>query len=306
MQSEAISPHNPTPMKTVFRSAELPHIYFHQRAPHGRAPSRMSFDGPIFKSYNAVLACIHPAHNVVLMNNRRYSNTTAKHQSYLRRAIPGHLTAIYGPSDFVANPANFVASLMDSANDAHSAATETKRDFPRRKSVIATNEAQCLRLLETAKRVSDVFGLGIQCTMEGIEEMRVAAEKSRLEREARMVAEQKRQAKRARENLKKWLAGEDVPTYSLPDGATYLRPYWLPDSSPIVQTSKGIEIPLAIAKESLAFVFSKRESGWKRNGETFEIVGYQLDSVTNDGIVAGCHRITWKELERLQTLLAPL
>jgi len=294
-------------MKTVFTSAELPHVYFHQRAPHGRAPSSMSFDGLIFKSYSTAISGIHPSQGVVLMNNRRYSNTTNKHQSVLRRAIPGHLTAIYGPSHHVNEPRSFAFELMQDASHAAQAAADTRRDHPRRKSQIATSEARCLHLLDAAKRVSDAFNLDMACTMEGIEAMREAAEKTRLEREARMAAEQKRQEREARENLKKWLAGEDVPTWSLPDGATYLRvvpAVFTIGREAIVQTSKGITIPLEVARESLAFVFAKRESGWKRNGETFQIVGYQLDSVTSDGIVAGCHRIAWKELERIQALLA--
>ena len=38
--------------------------------------------------------------------------------------------------------------------------------------------------------------------------------------------------------------------------------------------------------------------GWRRNGESCLVGVYQLDAITNQGIVAGCHRIAWEEVER--------
>jgi len=63
-------------------------------------------------------------------------------------------------------------------------------------------------------------------------------------------------------------------------------------------TSKGARIPLADAKRAFLFVSKVRAIGWHKNGETFAIGGYWLDAVNDAGVVAGCHRLTWAEIER--------
>jgi hypothetical protein len=265
----------------------------------------MSFEGRVYKSYAASIACLYPEHNLVILNTRDYSRTTGKHQTLLRRAIPGFMRIISGPSDQVSNPGSFAEALMQAALHAHKTATETRRDYPRRKSVIERHETECLFMITLAQETSDVFGLGMLCTVQGIEAMQAEQAKRQAEREARMKLQQEQEEKEARENLRKWLAGEDVPTYRLPGGATYLRILQGPESN-VVQTSKGITIPMDEARTSLAFVFSHREHGWHRNGTTFQVVGYHVDSINLEGVVAGCHRITWRELERIQALVSSL
>jgi len=63
-------------------------------------------------------------------------------------------------------------------------------------------------------------------------------------------------------------------------------------------TSKGARVPLADAERAFKFVMKCRAKGWHRNGETFELGGYHLDAVNAQGVVAGCHRVSWEEIER--------
>lgn len=68
-----------------------------------------------------------------------------------------------------------------------------------------------------------------------------------------------------------------------------------------METSKGARVPLADARRTYRFAMLARAKGWHRNGETHAIGAYQLDAVNENGVVAGCHRVTWAEIERFAT-----
>ena len=60
-----------------------------------------------------------------------------------------------------------------------------------------------------------------------------------------------------------------------------------------VETSKGAIVTEEEARTAWKFATLKRSKGWKRNGETCPVGIYQLDRVSESGIVAGCHSIKW-------------
>lgn len=91
--------------------------------------------------------------------------------------------------------------------------------------------------------------------------------------------------------LTRWLAGEDVNLGS--DCPTMLRA----EDSEMV-TTHGARVPLTDAQRTYRFAMLARAKGWHRNGETHAIGAYQLDSVNEQGVIAGCHRVTWAEIER--------
>jgi hypothetical protein len=89
----------------------------------------------------------------------------------------------------------------------------------------------------------------------------------------------------------RWLAGKPV---ELPrDCPTMLRA----DGAEMV-TSHGARVPLEDARRTYRFAMRAKSKGWHRNGETHAIGSYQLDSVNEQGVIAGCHRVTWAEIER--------
>jgi hypothetical protein len=69
-------------------------------------------------------------------------------------------------------------------------------------------------------------------------------------------------------------------------------------------TTKGARVPLADAERTFRFASALRSRGWHRNGENHTVGGYQLDAVNDAGIVAGCHRIAWPEIERFAKAMA--
>lgn len=95
--------------------------------------------------------------------------------------------------------------------------------------------------------------------------------------------------------LVRWQAGEDV---SLPrDVPTMLRA----EGDGMV-TSHGARVPLADARRTYRFAMICKAKGWHRNGETHSIGAYQLDAVNENGVVAGCHRVSWSEIGRFAAL----
>lgn len=285
-------------MRSVFTSSEIAHIWAHQKAPHGRAPSAVSFDGPSLRSYSTTIAIL--AGDAVWLNSKRYSNTTSKHQGAVCSATSHFAHRFFVPFEPHSEPAHNVRELLNHALDAKIGAEEMAEKYPRRKSQVAAYNANCMTLIDTAQRANDHFGTGIDCSLAGLDELKKRHEQAQKAAQAAEEKRRKAQERKARENLKRWLAGdESVNEYNLPTGQTFLR-----TKGDVVETSKGITIPIQEARDGIAFVFSKRAEGWHRNGETYPIAGYQLDSVNVEGVVAGCHRLTWKELERFQKLIA--
>lgn len=90
------------------------------------------------------------------------------------------------------------------------------------------------------------------------------------------------------------------------NGASVSLPYDLPvmlraEGDEMV-TSKGARVSLEDARRTYRFALLCRAKGWHRNGETHAIGAYQLDAVNENGVVAGCHRVTWEEIERFAAL----
>jgi len=286
-------------MKTVFTSAELPHIWAHQRAPKGRAPSAMSFNGREFSSYSTTIAILTADGRACWLNSRRYSNTTTGHQSAVRRAIPDTVRTFAAPIAPTYDNAQNIDKLLDAARIEGDNAADIRASHPRRKAQIAEHAARCESYLATAREACEFFGIPRDCSHAALDSLREAIRQREAESAARAAKDAAERQRKARVALRKWLAGEDVPAYSLPcSGGSFLRV-----KGEVVETSKGVVIPLPEAREALAFIQSKRADGWHRNGSTYAIAGYQLDAVNSEGIVAGCHRIAWKEIQRFAATL---
>lgn len=105
---------------------------------------------------------------------------------------------------------------------------------------------------------------------------------------------QKAQADFEASKLARWLAGDDV-------SLGYNCPTLLRVEGDEMVTSHGARVPLQDARRTYRFALACRAKGWHRNGEQHAIGAYQLDAVNENGVVAGCHRVTWAEIERFAT-----
>jgi hypothetical protein len=131
-------------------------------------------------------------------------------------------------------------------------------------------------------------------------ELKAKALASAARERKQKAAQAARFEKQCAEIVQQWIAGEVV---QIPGGMSkvYLRNVMTPRSGTdeyYMQTSKGATVPLAEAEKAFRFAVAMRNRGWHRNGEQFKIGDYHLDAVNEQGVVAGCHRVAWDEIER--------
>ena len=167
--------------------------------------------------------------------------------------------------------------------------------------------ARILELVEIevneANKFCERFGFASRFSMPEDKTMAALKERSRVEtaRKAKQTAARnKKLEEESAEKVAQWLNGEKV---SIPYTVqkVYLRhkiDTLTMYGRGFMETSKGATVPLAEAEKAFRFVISKRETGWHKNGEKFGIGDFQLDSVNESGVVAGCHRVAWDEIER--------
>lgn len=286
-------------MKTVFKSSELPHIWAHKRAPHGRCPGNLSFNGPAILSYATEIArhCEHKGKLFIIFNATSYSVTTTAAQGEVRRAIPSDVPVFeiegIGRSGSLAHvePGELFdyAVKMAAQSAAKAAKARSNRDW------YLARQADWLC---KAGEVSAFFGLRRKVDEKTI--ARLAEANRREHAKAAKLAKQQEKARLAKdaEEVAAWLAGstEVRPSYHWP---VMLRA----EGAELV-TTKGARVPLADAERTFRFASALRSRGWHRNGETHTVGGYQLDAVNDAGIVAGCHRIAWGEIERFAKAMA--
>lgn len=293
-------------MKSYFKSSEIDHQWAHELAPRGKCPGHEHFEGVSFYSYNTEIARIlkRNGHKAYLLNVTSYSVTTSSHQNGVLRAIPeGEL--IFRISDTgrgcslgFSSDKQTGATLFDYAIKS---AAEASASIPRarlqwKKDSLAGEQASWLK---QAEQVSGFFGLRRKVDAKAVERLsaRVAADEKRKAVESK--ERQARLEKEARETVDRWMAGESVQfPYSVE--RVYLRAI-LPDPAhgrmQVLETSRGVVVPLPEAKRAFKFAQKVRAAGWRRNGDTFKVGDFQLDAVNEQGIVAGCHRIDWQTAE---------
>lgn len=283
-------------MKTVFKSSELPHIWAHKRAPHGRSPGNLSFQGDAILSYSTEIArhIMHNGKPAVIFNATSYSITTSGAQSCIRGAIPPGVPVFEigdirrGDGLGRIEPGQlFEYAVKQAASCAVKAArARSNRDW------LLGRQAHWLK---AARDVSEFFGLRRKVDEKTIDRLAAAERRARAKADKLARKAEAEQLARDAESIKAWQSGADVyPSYHWP---VMLRA----EGSELV-TSRGARVPLVDAQRTFRFAIALREKGWHRNGATHEIGGYQLDAVNDQGIVAGCHRIAWPEIERVAKL----
>ena len=291
-------------MKTVFRSKEIAHVWFHANAPHGKSPGSMSFDGGVFLSYNTAIArkVTHKGKCAVILNDRGFSNTTCKHKNRMMGAIPQDTTCFHFDDGMGTRLNVSPKQLFDYAIE-RAAGFLTLSKKPRIRQ--ATRDGYLAlrqQWLAEAQKVSDFFGL--RRKVDEKVDVRLAKRIAAAQKaeQKRIADAQKQVEEREKEALAEWLRGEHNDTYRLMNSPVMLR---LNDGH--VETTKGVSIPVLAAEFTYRFIMRYRLQGWKSNGHkhTVNTVSgeFQLDSINEFGIVAGCHRISWDEINRFAMLM---
>lgn len=290
-------------MKTTFKSNEIAHIWANQSAPRGTSPGAMSFQGDSFYSYGTAIAR-HITRNgkqAVILNVTGYSATTSKHLGLVHRALSsahqvfrignigrGCSLDFYGKEGKVL----FEYALKRAVE------CEQSADRSRKESVRATLKGSAATWMESAREINAFFGLRRKVDEQSISRLRKASETA--EKKAAVEAEKRDAAERAKqqEGFEAWLRGEE----NEPFNARLFPVSFRVEDDELVSTY-GARVPVTAARVALKFALHHRSQNWHRNGEQCEVGHYQLDAVNAQGVVAGCHRIAWSEVERVAGLI---
>ncbi len=258
----------------------------------------MSFDGPVFRSYGTAIArhIENKGKTAVVINDTSYSNTTSKHYGKVRQAVSGtvfHIGGIARGSSLsdVSGPSLFEYAVQQAAAEQAKASKARQRK--------EYHLSRSAYWLEQAREINTFFGLRRKVDEGTIARLRKASEAA--EKKV-ALAEQQRQAKEKDEQCEAYLRWIG----NLPSGyfnASLFPVAFRVEGEELVSTL-GARVPLDAAKVAFRFAMRKRATGWHRNGETCPVGMYHLDAINEQGIVAGCHRISWDELTRLEPVLA--
>lgn len=294
-------------MKTVFKSSELAHVWANESAPSGRCPSSMSFQGDAFYSYSTVIArrIRHKGKVAYLLDNATFSSTTSQHQGAVRHAIRD------AEKVFGVYAHRYNQSLDWSPAEIRDHYIGNYKTIKGKTSRYAFKRADYLldaySNLEKAIEVCEFFGLATSklyilrtSLAASLHEAKALVEsRNEIKRLAREKRDQKKREERARtyaEQLPLWLAGE----------ANYLPygdfPVQLRAKDGNLETTRGAIVPLSDAERTFRFAVAVRARGWHSNGDKHQVGMYSLDAVNEQGVVAGCHRIAWDEIERFAKL----
>lgn len=294
-------------MKTVFKSEEIAHIWAHKSAPYGKSPGAVSFDGPVIRSYSTAIArhIEHKGKAAIILNTTSYSVTTSgKHQPRIRQAIHGLGIPVFWIDG---QPMGTGLSLTGDELFTYyiEKAAQCLKDAqqPRiRPHTVEAHKARAAHALEQAKAVAAFFGLRRKVDEKAIE--RLAAAKARAEKRERLLQEQRDAAERQiqEDAYKAWIANLPMPE-GLYFNARLFPVAFRVEGEELVSTL-GARVPLRAAQVAYRFITSKRGQEWRENGETCPVGHYRLNAINAQGIVAGCHRITWAEIERLAPVLS--
>ena len=285
-------------MRTVFSSNnEAAHIWASQSQANGRA-GNVFFENGVIYSYGRhfPVARFAPEFgNVVLFTNRGYSNSTGKHKSLIRRAIPGGFNVVYCDDPTRSHQHNL---------DIWARTVERLRaDFAAKKLKISRGNiaVEIFRACESAIEYCTALKIDApEWCNESNDEMTARdyvyelAKARDAKKEAARIEREKLAAIDAGDRLAMWQAGQNPPQNGFQYCATLLR---LKDEQ--IQTSRGAQIPVADALKLWPLLVRIKRQGQTINStnETIRLGAYRFNSFDGATLVVGCHSIAWDQLE---------
>lgn len=282
-------------MRTVFPNQQVAHVWAQQNQSEGRnANSSVRFRGRVLYSYAEPIAAFVEGGAACLVTSRTFSVTTTRHTSRALQAIPPGVRVMravdvssrcFGP-DHERNRAAFAEEIT--AATLRIAKARKNKDW-------AADTAK--RAIDNANSYAEVFGLEWRFDPLSPEAVAAAVEGAK----ARKEAEKKRaakQAEEAREAMAEWIAGTRHVAPAHPE--TFLR---ISGDGESVQTSRGAVVPVAHARRAWPFILAGFREGFHRNGTEIRLGAFQVDSIGEGVLRAGCHTVKQSEVERIAGLL---
>ena len=277
-------------MRHIVKARELPHMWAHQTQDWARC-GNVSFRGPYFYSYSTCIGeYVRPG--LYAISERQYSVTTARHLTELARAIPGDAVVVriqdpqsreyIWPRDRRDATREMVNSLREAEKfrqKARRARKENTRDW---------NELQTQLWLDNAAVLKREFKLRNKIDQNTIERFEI----NRRRQERRLTLAKQRKVEELKE---KWLRDETPHFPYGYSGGTLLRVH----NNECIETSLGIRLEFDEALRVYRIIKALRaRQKWEDNA-SYPIAGYAVNRVTPEGVIAGCHRVSWAEIERI-------
>jgi len=287
-------------MKTVFSSHnEVAHIWASQSQSEGRA-GNIFFEGDTVYSYGRhfPVARFAPEFgDIVLFTDRGYSNSTSKHKSIIRAAIPDSYQIVY--CDDPSRPASHNLDIWARRVERLRAEFgEKKNKLGRAKiaSEIFANSRAAIAYCDALK----IDAPGFTCSTTDEDDSREYGAIAAREREAkatiRRAEYEKKSALEASERLALWQAGEYVPSHGFNYCDTVLR-----IKGENIQTSRGAQIPVADALKIYPLLDRAKRTGNKLEAglHNINLGSYRFNSFDGNTLIVGCHSIAWNEIEKM-------
>jgi hypothetical protein len=285
-------------MRTVFSSNnEAAHIWASQSQTSGRAGNVFFEDGVIY-SYGRhfPVARFAPEFgNIVLFTDRGYSNSTGKHKSLIRAAIPANYNVVYCD-----DPKGLHSHNLDKWRVT---VERLRADFAAKTHRMTRGNiaVEIFKTCESAVEYCIALRIGTPPWVNETNDEMTARDyvyelaKARdAKREAARIEREKLAAIDAGDRLAMWQAGENVPQNGFNYCATVLR---LKNDQ--IQTSRGAQIPVADALKLWPLLVRVKQSGKTLEAGLHQINlgAYRFNSFDGATLIVGCHSIAWDQLE---------
>lgn len=288
-------------MKKHFDNRELCHIWAHKGQEEGYG-SNTFFKGDSIYSYGRHFEMgrhvTRKGQSVILVTTRGYSNTTARHLSFLRQAVHSLGVFIFNVplEDGVNSPGKWFNSYKTRiAENLKKAKTATTY----RQSILENVES----LVTEGNRLAEFYGLESRLSLPEnfnamMAEAHILHQKAAKRRADRNEERNRLDALEYEEKLEAWKNGSNV---ILPynDGNALLR---LSKNGEQVETSMNARVPVEHAQRAYNILKAKRERNetYHTNGTSIHVGHYVVESMNAiGGLKIGCHNIAWEEVERL-------
>ena len=286
---------------------QVAHAWANQTGKHCRG-SNFYYDGDTIYSYGGHFPIARHVDGVVLFTTDRYSNSTGTHIFKAARACE-HLARFYVPDVNAHSSRRHKRNVQDYLK---------RIDEEYASALRATKYAEigfraADGLVDEVKRYAKRFKLGRTYVENHLitDEQRekalsrcdVRMEADRMRNEARAERHRASQAKQDEANrahMERWARGEEDRKFHTTK--VYLR---ASTDGSIVETSHGADVPYHSARTLYRYIRRKRETGfigcsrYSINGEPVTVGDFKLSTLTQEGVVIGCHNISWEEVDRL-------
>jgi hypothetical protein len=300
--------------KHVYKTDEIAHLWANQTQNDARNPQgNLFFEGNTLYSYRhswrvGVIVTNDNGNKAVVINSDTYSVTTSKHTSDARYASRHHMVQFTLPlGDYQPNYKEAQACFNGWYQKQIGLLLAKAKRARENKSRLV---AQAENLKTEANSFAKFFGLtsrikddrGMSQLLKDAEEQLAKDREKRKERDRLERIAQAARNKELQDNLIAWKAGESINTYQLPrEEFASLR-----IKNDNIETSMGAVVPVKHALILYRFMLKLKTDGktWQTNGHTFHIGIYSVSKIDADGTLhAGCHVISWAEVERIGKLL---